>query len=79
MFNTSCEWVDIVFTKNDIHTLIDIIIANPTWTNLLVQSYATTRFVASTATQAKEKNYCDWHPIDQFLPLAIEVFECLHK
>jgi len=29
--------------------------------------------------QAKEKNYRDRHPIDQFLLLAIEVFGCLHK
>jgi hypothetical protein len=35
--------------------------------------------VASNAVQAKEMNYCDRHPIDQFLPLAIDVFGCLHK
>jgi hypothetical protein len=29
--------------------------------------------------QAKERNYCNQHPIDQFLPLTIEVFDCLHK
>jgi hypothetical protein len=29
--------------------------------------------------QAKEKNYYDRHPTDQFLLLAIEVFGCLHK
>jgi hypothetical protein len=36
-------------------------------------------FVASNATQAKERSYHKQHPIDQFLPLAIEVFGCLHK
>jgi hypothetical protein len=29
--------------------------------------------------QAKEKNYRNQHPIDQFFPVAIEVFGCLHK
>jgi hypothetical protein len=29
--------------------------------------------------QAKEKNYFDQHPTDQFFPLTIEVFEYLHK
>jgi hypothetical protein len=23
--------------------------------------------------------YCDQHPTNQCLPLAIEIFECLHK
>jgi hypothetical protein len=36
-------------------------------------------FVASNATQAKERSYHKQHPIDQFFPLAIEVFGCLHK
>jgi len=26
-----------------------------------------------------KKSYCDRHPIDQFLPLAIEVFACWNK
>jgi len=34
---------------------------------------------ASNTTQAKEKNYCNQHPTNQFFPLAIEVFGCLHK
>jgi hypothetical protein len=78
MFNSSCEWIDIVLTKEDIHTLIDIIIIDPTWMNLLPQSYATKGFVASNTTQTKNRNYRDQHPIDQFLLLAIEVFGCLN-
>jgi hypothetical protein len=34
-FNSSCRWVDIVFTKYDIHTLTNVIIVNPTWVGLL--------------------------------------------
>jgi hypothetical protein len=29
--------------------------------------------------QNKERSYCNSHPTDQFLPLTIEVFGCLHK
>jgi hypothetical protein len=47
--------------------------------DLFSRSCATQEFVASYAVQAKERNYCDRHPIDQFLLLAIDVFECLHK
>jgi hypothetical protein len=79
MFNSSCQWVKIVLTKDDIHTLIDVFIANPMWADWHPKSCATQEFLASNVAQAKEKNYCDWHPIDQFLPLGIEVFRCLHK
>jgi hypothetical protein len=41
--------------------------------------FATQRFVTFDAVQAKEKSYRDQHPIDQFLPLIVEVFGCLHK
>jgi hypothetical protein len=78
-FNSSCRWVDVVFTKYGIHTLVDVIIVNPTWTDLLPWSCRTRGFVAPNAIQAKEKSYHNWHPIDQFFPLAIEVFGCLHK
>jgi hypothetical protein len=30
-FNSSCWWVDIVLTKDDIRTLVDIVIINPKW------------------------------------------------
>ncbi len=31
------------------------------------------------ATQVKERSYHNRHPINQFLPLIIEIFGCLHK
>ncbi len=37
MFNFSYQRVDIVFTKNDIHTLIDVVIVNSTQANLFPQ------------------------------------------
>jgi hypothetical protein len=53
MFNSSCQQVDIVFTKDDISTLVDVVIIDPTWTYLLPRSCTFQRFVASNAAQAK--------------------------
>jgi len=44
-------------TKDDIHTLANVVIANPTQMELLPQSCTTQRFVASNAAQAKEMKY----------------------
>jgi hypothetical protein len=79
MFNSSYQQIDILLTKDDIHTLVNIVIANPTWAYLLPRSWATQRFVTLNTTQAKERSYCDQHTIDQFLFLGIDVFGHLHK
>jgi hypothetical protein len=79
MFNSSHWEVNIVLTKDGICTLIDIVITDPTWMDLFCRSCTTQGFVAYNAFQTKEHNYCDWHPIYQFLPLPMEVFGCLHK
>jgi hypothetical protein len=78
-FNSSHQWINIVFTKDGIRTLIDIVIVDPTRTDLLPRSYITQGFVASNVAQAKEKSYRNWYPTDQFLPLTIEVFGYWHK
>ncbi len=59
--------------------LTDVVIVDLMFVDLFPRSCITHRFVASNATQAKERNYRDRHPIDQFLPLAIAIFGCLHK
>jgi len=78
-FNFFCQRDNIVLTKNDINTLADIIIANLTRANLFPRSYITQGFDAFDVAQVKERSYCNWHPTNQFLPLVIEVFGCLHK
>jgi hypothetical protein len=78
-FNSFCRWIDIVLTKYDIHTLADVIIADPMWTDLFPRSCTTQRFVTPDVVQAKEKSYHNRHPTDQILMLAIDVFGCLHK
>jgi hypothetical protein len=68
-----------MLTKYDIHTLANVFIANPTQADLLPQSCATQRYVAFDAIQVKEKNYHNQHLTEQFFPLPIKVFGCLHK
>jgi len=60
-------------------TLTNVVITDPTWIDLLPQSCATRGFVASDAIQANERSYYNWHPTNQFLPLALEICGCLHK
>jgi len=78
-FNSFCWQVDMVLTEDEICTLINFVIIDPTQTDLLSQSCAIWGFVAFDVIQAQKRGYCDQHPIDQFLPLTIEIFECLHK
>jgi hypothetical protein len=68
-----------VLTKDGIHTLTNVVIANPTQADLFPWSWATQGFTTSDVTQAKERSYRNRHLTDQFLPLAIEVFGYLHK
>jgi hypothetical protein len=53
-FNSYCQWVDIVLIKDDICTLVDIIIIDPTWVDLHPWSYTIQRFNALDAVQAKK-------------------------
>jgi hypothetical protein len=57
MFNSSRQEVNIVLTKDEIHTLINVVIVNPTRAYLFPQFDATQKFITYDATQAKEKGY----------------------
>jgi hypothetical protein len=78
-FNSSCWQIDIVLTKDDIRTLTNIVINDPTWADLLPWSCATQGFDTLNVVQAKKRSYHNWHPTNQFLPLAIEIFGYSHK
>jgi hypothetical protein len=78
-FNSFRQWIDIVLTKDGICTLTNIVIVNPMSAYLLLWSCAIQGFVTFDVVQAKERSYCNQHPINQFLPLTIEIFGCLHK
>jgi hypothetical protein len=79
ILNPSHQRIDIMFTKDEICTLVDIIIIDPTHTDPLPWSYTTQGFVAFDAVQVLKKSYHNRHSINQFLPFTIEVFGCLHK
>jgi hypothetical protein len=68
-----------VFAKDDIHTLIDVVIVDPTCADLFSRFSTTQKYVVSNEIQTKEKSYYKQHPIDRFLLLAIEVLGCLDK
>jgi len=70
MFNSFRWWVDIVLTKNGICTLVEIVIVNPTWMNLLSQFYTTQGFVVSNVVETKEWSYHDKHPHRSIPPLS---------
>jgi len=78
-FNSSHWWVDIVLTKDGICTLANIVITNPMQMDLFPWSCIIQGFATLDATQVKERSYHNRHPINQFLPLIIEIFGCLHK
>jgi hypothetical protein len=70
-FNSFHQWIDIVLTKEGIHTLTDVVIVDPTQVDLLPWSCTIQRFTASDKIQAKENSYHNQHPINQFLPVTI--------
>jgi hypothetical protein len=69
-FNFSYQWKDIVFAKDGIHTLANIIIAKLIKANLFLRSCATQWSLVFDVIQTKKKSYHDQHPIDQFLPCS---------
>jgi hypothetical protein len=52
-FHSSHKWIDNVFTKDGIHILVNVVIIDPTWVDLLRWSYASQKFVAFKIIQAK--------------------------
>ncbi len=63
-----------MLTKDGIGTLADVVIIDPMQAYLFPWSCAIQRIVVSDVTQTKERSYHNWHLVDQFLFLAIEVF-----
>jgi hypothetical protein len=69
-FHSSRRQVDIVLTKDGICTLFNIIIADPTWMDLLRWSCAIQSFVVYEVTQVKKRSYHHWHPTNHFPPFS---------
>jgi len=73
-FNYFCSQVNVLFTKDGIRTLIDVIIANPMskFTPPILHNSKICHLQCGSSK--KKGSYCNQHPIDQFLPLIIEMF-----
>jgi hypothetical protein len=70
--------MDIVFIADGIHTLVDIVIIDPTHAHLVSQVTSSQGMVVTIAAQAKLVSYYNRHPKDDFIPLTIKIFGCLH-
>ncbi len=67
-----------MLTKDEIHTLVDVVIVDPTQVDLFPQ-FCNSRICCFNVVKAKKKGCHDQHLTNQILPLAIHVFGCLHK
>jgi hypothetical protein len=56
-FNSFCQEVDIMLTKDGIHTLADVIIVDLIRTDLLPQSCAIQGFATFDVAETKERSY----------------------
>jgi hypothetical protein len=63
---------------DDIHTLVDVVIVNPTGVDLISRVVLSHGVIMFLAAQMKERLYYNRYPVDVFFPLAIEIFEYLH-
>ncbi len=76
---SSCQQIKIVLSIDGVYKLVNVIITNPTWIDLVSWGVLSRGVVATIMTQTKDGFYRDQFLMDIFLPLAIEVFEFLHQ
>ncbi len=62
-----------------VHILIDVIIVDPTWIDLVPRTTISEGVVGTIVTQTEDKLYHDRHPKDMFLPFVVEIFDYLHQ
>jgi hypothetical protein len=74
-----CWQVESVLLIASIYTLVDVIIVNFTWTDLVAHAAFSRGVVASLAVQVKKGFYCDHYSANVFFLLVIEVFSCFHQ
>jgi len=72
------RWMDIVITRDDFWTLTDIVIANLTHTNLVQHALTMTTQASIVATQNKAQSHIEQMSRDDFIPLALKTYSCLH-
>jgi len=78
-FSSFSSGVDIVLSVDDIHTLVDVVIVDLTWTNLVWQVVLFRGVAALLVVQVKEGFYCDYYLTNVFFHFVIEVFGCFYQ
>jgi hypothetical protein len=69
----------IFFTRNNFQTLIDIVIVDSTYLNMVQCAVSTIMHAMIVATQKKTRSYVKRTSKDTFIPLAIKTYDCLHS
>jgi hypothetical protein len=72
------RWVDIIITKDNFRTLMDVVIANLTHTNLVQHASTMIMHVTIVIVQDKTQSYTKRVPRNDFIPLTIETYNCFH-
>jgi hypothetical protein len=68
-----------VLTANGTHTLVNIIIVDPTHADFASQIAFSQGITAMIVIRAKVVSYHDQDPEDDFIPLIVRIFRCLRK
>jgi hypothetical protein len=71
--------LDIVITKNGFQTLMDIVIADLTHTNMVQQILTMMTNAMMMVVQEMTQSYVERAPSDNFIPFAIEMYGCFHS
>jgi hypothetical protein len=70
--------MDILITKYDFRTLMDVIIVDPTCINMVQRTSTIITHLAMMATKKKTRSYAKRALGDDFIPLVIETYVCFH-
>ncbi len=76
---SSLRWVNIVLSIDGIHTLVNVVITDPTQAYLVSRATLLHGVAMRLIAHVKEGFYHDCYLTNVFLPSAIEVFGCLHQ
>jgi hypothetical protein len=68
-----------VLSIDGVHTLVDVVIINPTRVDLVLQAAFSRGVVMKIIAQVKDGLYCNRFLTYMFFPLVIKVFRCLHQ
>jgi hypothetical protein len=77
LYSSHCQ-INILLLVDDVHTLANIIIIDPTRVDLVSWTIIFCGGIMTIVVQMKDGLYHDQFPINMFFPLDMKVFGCLH-